>query len=155
MTLSEAQIKYMVDRFLCWRLPENFRPDAGISFKAAFNENTPHPMKHEPSGTNLFDAMQADAMVRNMIEGMEDAADGAAAEAALAEFKDVGGTPMVDIIAEQEAAPLTKADLAEALSCFWNAAIGSAHERQDSTAFAVVGSVAEGVAAVERRLREL
>lgn len=69
-TLTETQIKYMVDRFLCWRLPENFSPDAGISFKAAFNENTAWPMKHEPSGTNLFDAVQADAMVRNMIEGM-------------------------------------------------------------------------------------
>jgi hypothetical protein len=27
-------------------------------------------MKHEPSGTNLFDATQADAMVRYMIEGL-------------------------------------------------------------------------------------
>jgi hypothetical protein len=29
-------------------------------------------MKHEPSGTNLFDATQADAMVRYMIDGMPD-----------------------------------------------------------------------------------
>ncbi len=28
-------------------------------------------MKHEPSGTNLFDATQADAMVRHMIEGLD------------------------------------------------------------------------------------
>jgi hypothetical protein len=27
-------------------------------------------MKHEPSGTNLFDATQADAMVRHMLEGL-------------------------------------------------------------------------------------
>lgn len=68
--MTEDQIKTMVDRFLSWRLPENFSPDAGISFKATFNENTAHPMKHEPTGTNLFDVIQATAMVRHMIEGL-------------------------------------------------------------------------------------
>ncbi|MBP1293996.1 hypothetical protein AB7M49_001071 [Bradyrhizobium elkanii] len=29
-----------------------------------------HTAKHEPSGTNLFDAQQATAMLRHMIEGM-------------------------------------------------------------------------------------
>lgn len=69
---SEEQIKHMVDRFLGWKLPENFNPDAGINFKATFNEHTAHPMKHKPSGTNLFDATQADAMVRYMVAGMTD-----------------------------------------------------------------------------------
>ena len=68
--MTEAQIKHMVDRFLGWKLPANFNPDAGISFKAAFNEHTDYPMKHEPSGTNLFDAGQADAMVRYMLDGL-------------------------------------------------------------------------------------
>lgn len=68
--MTDEQIKRMVDRFLGWRLPENFSPDAGISFKRTFNEHTAHPMKHEPSGTNLFDATQADAMVRYMVEGL-------------------------------------------------------------------------------------
>ncbi len=68
--LSDQQIKHMVDRFLAWRLPEDFRPDAGISFKATFNDHAPHPMKHEPSGTNLLDARQAEEMVRHMLEGM-------------------------------------------------------------------------------------
>jgi hypothetical protein len=66
----DTLIKHMVDRFLGWKLPSNFNPDAGISFKAAFNEHTAHPMKHEPTGTNLFDATQADAMVRYLIEGL-------------------------------------------------------------------------------------
>ena len=70
MKLSEQQIKYLVDRFLGWRLPENFNPDAGISFKATYNESTAHPAKHSPCGTNLFDATQADAMVRHMTAGM-------------------------------------------------------------------------------------
>ena len=69
--MTEAHIKHMVNRFLSWKLPDNFNPDAGISFKAIFNEHTAHPMKHEPSGTNLFDATQADAMMRHMIEGLD------------------------------------------------------------------------------------
>ena len=67
--MTEAQIKHMVQRFLTWKLPENFSPDGGISFKPMFNEHTAHPMKAEPVGTNLFDATQAEAMVRHMLEG--------------------------------------------------------------------------------------
>jgi hypothetical protein len=68
--MTDEQIKHMVDRFLCWKLPENFNPDGGISFKKTFNEHTAHPAKHEPVGTNLLDATQADAMVRYMLEGL-------------------------------------------------------------------------------------
>lgn len=74
--MTPTQIDYMVSRFLGWRLPENFTPDAGISFKAAFNEHTAHPMKHEPSGTNLLDAAQAKEMVLYMIKGMPGEIDG-------------------------------------------------------------------------------
>ncbi len=70
--MTEDQVRYMVDRFLSWKLPENFNPDGGVSFKATFNEHTAHPMKNEPSGTNLLDATQADAMVRHMIKDMQD-----------------------------------------------------------------------------------
>jgi hypothetical protein len=66
----KPQIEHMVRRFLTWKLPADFSPDAGISFKATFNENTPFPARHEPVGTNLFTATQAKAMVRHMIEGM-------------------------------------------------------------------------------------
>lgn len=68
--VSEDQIKYMVTRFLGWRLPDNFAPDGGVSFKRFWNEGTPHQGRHEPSGTNLLDADQAAAMVRHMIDGM-------------------------------------------------------------------------------------
>lgn len=70
--MAEDQIEHMTQRFLGWKLPENFSPDAGISFKRDFNEHTSHPMKHEPSGTNLFDSTQAKAMIRYMIEGLPD-----------------------------------------------------------------------------------
>jgi hypothetical protein len=72
--MNNEQIKYMVNRFLQWRLPENFNPDAGISFKRDYNENTAYPMKHQPVGTNLFDYTQAEEMVRYMIDGLPDTA---------------------------------------------------------------------------------
>lgn len=68
--MTDAQVKHMVDRFLSWKLPEAFNPDGGISFKAAFNEHTDHPDRHEPTGTNLLDAGQAEAMVRHMLDGL-------------------------------------------------------------------------------------
>jgi hypothetical protein len=68
--MNDEQIKYMVDRFLNWKLPDSFNPDGGISFKKTFNDHLAHPTKHEPSGTNLLDATKADAMVRHMVEGM-------------------------------------------------------------------------------------
>lgn len=69
--MTEAQIKHMVSRFLQWRLPENFSPDCGIHFDAdAAKKMNPQNHRYEPVGTNLFDATQADAMVRFMIEGL-------------------------------------------------------------------------------------
>ncbi len=71
MKLSDEQIKHMRDRFLGWKLPENFNPDAGISFKKTFNEDQSWgPDYYEPSGTNLFDAQQAEEMIRYMLEGL-------------------------------------------------------------------------------------
>jgi len=75
MKLTDAQVKHMVDRFLSWRLPEPWHPDGGIEFKPEFNveymarQGKP-PMRHEPTGTNLFDYQQATAMVRHMLEDM-------------------------------------------------------------------------------------
>jgi hypothetical protein len=64
---TEDQINSMVDRFLGWKLPANFTPDAGISFKAEYNEHTPWPARHEPMGTNLFHKDQARQMVEYML----------------------------------------------------------------------------------------
>lgn len=67
--MTEDQIKHMVDRFLAWRLPEPFNPDNGISFTSPFADE-PMRSRHWPIGTNLFDARQAEAMVRHLIEGL-------------------------------------------------------------------------------------
>lgn len=64
---TDADVRAMVDRFLGWKLPSDFAPDAGISFKPTFNEHTAHPMRHEPTGTNLFNAQQAEAMIRHLL----------------------------------------------------------------------------------------
>lgn len=73
--MTEAQIKHMANRFLGWKLPADFHPDDGISFEPEFNveymaaQGKP-PMRREPIGTNLFNAIQAEAMVRHMIVDM-------------------------------------------------------------------------------------
>jgi hypothetical protein len=61
-------IKKAVDRFLCWKLPEHFNPDCGISFTRDYNQNTPYPAKHEPVGTNLFTAEQAREMFEHCLQ---------------------------------------------------------------------------------------
>lgn len=53
---AAPSINRMVDKFLSWKLPEDFYPDAGISFKAP-----QHPSSW-PTGSNLFDAVQARKM---------------------------------------------------------------------------------------------
>jgi hypothetical protein len=69
--MTDDQIKHMVNRFLGWRLPENFQPDAGISFNPEYNvaQGKP-PARYQPIGTNLFTADQAEAMIRYLIEGL-------------------------------------------------------------------------------------
>lgn len=62
----------MVDRFLAWKLPEDFHPDAGISFSPHFNVEYNAklglpPARHEPIGTNLLTATQATAMLEHVL----------------------------------------------------------------------------------------
>jgi hypothetical protein len=68
--MNEDQIKHMVDRFLQWKLPEDFHPDAGISFEREFNKHRPTPSINTPVGTNLLTAHQAEAMIRHLVEGL-------------------------------------------------------------------------------------
>jgi len=48
----------MVNRFLSWKLPDDFAPDAGITFE---------PSRDWPIGTNLFTAQQARAMLEHVL----------------------------------------------------------------------------------------
>lgn len=64
---DRAVVDSMVRRFLTWRLPETFNPDNGVSFKPP--GDGPNHRAEWPSGTNLFDYTQAEAMVRHMLEG--------------------------------------------------------------------------------------
>jgi len=70
-------IDVAVERFLSWKLPEDFNPDAGISFEPEYNveymasQGKP-PMRHEPVGTNLFDATQTREMVEHIFPQLPD-----------------------------------------------------------------------------------
>lgn len=71
--MTEAQIKHMVDRFLTWKLPKPWHPDNGITFAPTYQFNE-QAIERDPSGTNLFDATQAKAMVEYMLEGLPEEA---------------------------------------------------------------------------------
>jgi hypothetical protein len=58
---DQGVINLMIARFLSWKLPKNFSPDAGISF-----EEQTDAARH-PCGTNLFDAEQAKMMILDML----------------------------------------------------------------------------------------
>lgn len=73
MQLGEEQIKHMANRFLGWRLPDNFNPDGGVRFERFGNAGTEHQYVNSPTGTNLLDAGQAEEMIRFIVQGMPDA----------------------------------------------------------------------------------
>lgn len=62
----KTMIDEMVSRFLGWKLPANFAPDAGTKF-------VPGPLQQPggpywPSGTNLLDATQARQMFEHCVQ---------------------------------------------------------------------------------------
>ena len=75
--MSKTLIDKMVNRFLCWKLPADFAPDCGISFKRESDYEHPEfgRNKYEPTGTNLLTAEQAQKMFEYVL-----GADGVDAE---------------------------------------------------------------------------
>lgn len=65
--ISDAQIKRMVEKFLCWELPTDFSPDNGITFDPIGSRGTPYEFRRKPVGTNLLTAQQAEAMIRHIL----------------------------------------------------------------------------------------
>lgn len=57
--MNKPMIDQLVDRFLGWKLPEDFSPDCGITFKPILNS--------APVGTNLLTAAQAKAMLEHVL----------------------------------------------------------------------------------------
>jgi len=72
LTNKMELIKIAVDRFLGWKLPDDFSPDGGISFKKG---------PFDTIGTNLFTAQQAQEMFEYVLD------TNALAEAALLEIR--------------------------------------------------------------------
>ena len=59
----------MISRFLGWKLPPDFFPDAGISFDKEYGAKW-----GMPTGTNLFTADQAKAMLEHILGDYHDTA---------------------------------------------------------------------------------
>ena len=63
--LSNSVTSEMVGRFLSWKLPADFNPDAGISFFSNHEYDSPY----WPSGTNLLHAGQVEEMLKHVAGG--------------------------------------------------------------------------------------
>ena len=69
--LTDEQIEYMVDRFLSWRVPDDFSPDGGISFAPlTLHQGAPYQYDRWPVGTNLLNRPQTEKMVRYLLDGL-------------------------------------------------------------------------------------
>jgi hypothetical protein len=62
MNFTEEQLNEFTQRFLQWKLPEDFNPDGGISFTRNLGNHT-----YTPVGTNLFTATQARKMIEHIL----------------------------------------------------------------------------------------
>lgn len=58
----------MVNRFLTWKLPEDFQPDSGVLFNRTMANGKPRPAAWWPIGTNLFTADQAREMLEYVLQ---------------------------------------------------------------------------------------
>jgi len=57
----------MVERFLTWKLPQDFAPDCGIAFDGRGTDAMGHE-KQWPVGTNLLTSEQARRMLEHVLE---------------------------------------------------------------------------------------
>jgi len=64
-TSMEQTIRCMVDSFMAWKLPEDFSPDAGISFNREYAGKW-----GMPTGTNLFNGTQAQDLIKHLISSV-------------------------------------------------------------------------------------
>lgn len=60
-------LERMVSRFLCWKLPKDFAPDAGILFTPSEHQAHAYDTPHWPVGTNLLTATQAREMLCHVL----------------------------------------------------------------------------------------
>lgn len=64
--MEKNLIDIMVDRFLCWKLPNDFAPDCGINFDGRQDDGL-NKNKTWPVGTNLLTAEQAKQMFEHCL----------------------------------------------------------------------------------------
>lgn len=66
---TKSAMKQAVERFLGWRLPQDFAPDCGISFDGRKDDEW-NKNKTWPTGTNLFTAEQAKQMLEYVLSAI-------------------------------------------------------------------------------------
>lgn len=66
--IVKLKVKHMVNRFLGWKLPKDFSPDAGISFNPTKPYEGDELGNSWPIGTNLFTAEQAKQMIEYLLD---------------------------------------------------------------------------------------
>lgn len=64
-TAPKEVLDALVNRFLCWRVPDDFAPDSGISFDPGPTQHLPHCW---PTGTCLLTAAQAKTMFEHCLQ---------------------------------------------------------------------------------------
>lgn len=68
---DKKQMDAMVNRFLGWKLPVTFSPDAGVSFRPTgymMSREESHSKGWWPMGTNLLNADEARAMLEHVLD---------------------------------------------------------------------------------------
>lgn len=68
---GDPEMNAMVDRFLGWKLPQDFSPDCGIAFDGRKDDEW-NKNKTWPVGTNLFTADQVKSMLEYVVNGPSD-----------------------------------------------------------------------------------
>ena len=127
-------IKSMVNKFLSWKLPTNFYPDAGISFTPKYNVGTPYERNHEPIGTNLFDADQARQMFEYCCAEELTKREAAARQQGFEEGKQAGRDEVLTKLSEQEPeahmypSDLEKFSQSETFATAFSVAVGNPDE---------------------------
>ena len=100
-----SRIDEMVNRFLAWKLPDDFHPDGGVKFE---RPPYPFPAPQWPSGTNLLTAAQAKDMLTHVLGDV--LAEAAKSERRAITFGDIVHTQVLAMRAAYVEAKLNGSD---------------------------------------------
>lgn len=71
--MTDAQVAHMVSQFLAYQFPIDMQPDGGLILNPSYTAPNGELLPYRPTGTNLLNGTQAEAMVRHMLAGLPSA----------------------------------------------------------------------------------